>query len=378
MFKVLSSQGHARLGIAQTVHGSFETPVFMNVATAAAIKGGLSALDLEEAKCQIMLCNTYHLHLRPGDSVIGDLGGLKTFTHWQGPVLTDSGGFQIYSLAKMRRITEQGTEFSSHIDGRKIFLSPERSMEIQSNLGSTIAMALDECIAIPPPSREYVLESCNRTLRWNQRSKAKLNELNRTENTINPNQLLFGINQGCCYEDIRVDNMKALAQLDMDGYAIGGLAVGESREEMLRIISVVEEHMPPDKIRYLMGVGLPGNILECVGCGIDMFDCVIPARNGRHGHLFTWQGIRNLNNQKYERDKLPVDETCLCPVCSEGFSRAYLRHLLRSGEVLGLRLMVMHNLFFFNTLMKVIRQNIKQGTFEQFARQYTQLLDRRI
>lgn len=377
MFHLQKINGNARRGTFSTVHGHFETPAFMNVATVAAIKGGLSSGDLAEIGCQVMLCNTYHLHLRPGDTLVRDMGGLHMFTHWNGPILTDSGGFQLFSLAKLRKITEEGVAFASHIDGHHVFMSPENSIQIQSNLGSSIAMAMDECIENPAP-HDYVKQSSARTIRWLARCKAEMQRLNAHENTINRSQLLFGINQGGCYDDIRVDNMKEIAEMDLDGYAIGGLAVGEPAEEMYRVISAVEEHMPKDKIRYLMGVGTPGNIIEAVARGVDLFDCVMPARNGRHGHLFTWNGIININNAKYERDTQPIDPVCNCPVCKNGFTRAYLRHLFKAKEMLALRFAVMHNLYFYNSLLKHIRAQLDANTFLAFKRQYEHIIDQRL
>ena len=376
-YTLLKNAGAARRGRFATVHGTFETPAFMNVATVAAIKGGLCADDLREIDCQVMLSNTYHLHLRPGDELIRDLGGLHSFTHWTGPILTDSGGFQVFSLAKIRRIREEGTTFNSHIDGREIFMSPEISMQIQSNLGSTIAMALDECIKNPSP-RDYVEASCARTVRWLERCKAEMARLNGLEGTINRNQLLFGINQGGCFHDIRIDNMRRIAELDCDGYAIGGLAVGETAAEMYSVIEAVEEHMPQDKIRYLMGVGTPENIVESVSRGVDLFDCVMPARNGRHGHLFTWDGVMNIHNAKYERDTRPIEEGCGCPVCAKGYSRAYLHHLFKANEMLGLRMAVTHNLYFYNHLLSQIRAELDAGTFESFRRAAVDRLSQRI
>ena len=376
MYKLIKTENKARRGRFDTVHGSFETPAFMNVATCAAIKGGLSAGDLEKINCQVMLSNTYHLHIRPGDELIKEVGGIHKFTTWEKPILTDSGGFQVFSLAPLRKIKEEGAYFSSHIDGKKIFMGPEESMQIQSNLASTIAMAFDECIENPSP-REYVEASAARTVRWLVRCKAEMSRLNSLPDTINKNQLLFGINQGGTYDDIRVDNMKQIAELDLDGYAIGGLAVGESAEEMYRIIDAVEEYMPTDKIRYLMGVGTPTNIIESVARGVDLFDCVMPSRNGRHGHLFTWNGVINLNNKKYDRDMTPIDEECGCPVCKR-YSKAYLRHLLKAEEMLALRLLVTHNLFFYNTLMEKIRAALDNGEFEAFKEKYSPMLNKRI
>ena len=376
MYRLLKTEGKARRASFETVHGTVQTPAFMNVATAGAIKGGLSAFDLKENHCQVMLCNTYHLHLRPGDENVAKLGGLHRFTRWDGPILTDSGGFQVFSLSKLRRITEEGVTFASHLDGHRIFMGPEESMRIQANLGSTIAMAFDECMENPAEYR-YAKNSCDRTVRWLARCKAELNRLKREEIAINPHQMLFGINQGCCYDDLRVEHMKQIRELDLDGYAIGGLAVGEPKEEMYRVISLVEEYMPKDKIRYLMGVGTPGNILEAVYRGGDLFDCVMPSRNARHGHLFTWNGIVNIKNAKYELDESPLDETCGCECC-RNFSKAYLRHLFKADEMLGMRLAVTHNLYFYNTLMEKIRTALDEGRFEAFYRQYAQLLDTRI
>ena len=334
MYRLIKTEGTARRGEFVTPHGTIQTPAFMNVATCGAIKGAVSALDLKNIKCQVQLCNTYHLHLRPGDDKVKELGGLHKFTRWDGPILTDSGGFQVFSLAKLRDIKEEGVTFHSHIDGRKIFMGPEESMKIQSNLGSTIAMAFDECVENPSPY-EYTRDSVARTTRWLKRCVTKMNELNQTEGTINPKQMLFGINQGGTYRDLRINHMKEIAELDLDGYAIGGLAVGEPTEVMYEIIEAVEPFAPKDKIRYLMGVGTPVNILEAVYRGVDLFDCVMPSRNARHGQLFTWDGVRNLNNAKYELDENPVDPHCDCPTC-RNFSRAYIRHLLKSGEMLGM------------------------------------------
>lgn len=376
MYKLIKKEGTARRGKFTTVHGSFETPAFMNVATCAAIKGGLSALDLKSVKCQVMLSNTYHLHLRPGDENVRTLGGLHKFSRWDGPILTDSGGFQVFSLAKLRHISEEGVEFNSHIDGHKIFMGPEESMKIQSNLGSTIAMAFDECVE-NPAKYEYAKKSSERTVRWLERCKTEMKRLNSLEGTLNKNQLLFGINQGCVFEDIRIENMKQIANLDLDGYAIGGLAVGEPVEDMYRIISAVEPYAPDDKIRYLMGVGTPSNILEAVDRGVDLFDCVMPSRNARHGHLFTKSGVININNAKYALDTEPVDRECDCPVC-QNFSRAYIRHLLVSKEMLGMRLAVMHNLYFYNTLMEEIRLALDEGRFKKYKEQMLPKLSRRI
>lgn len=376
MFNVIKKEGNARRGELKTVHGTVQTPVFMNVATCGAIKGAVSALDLKEIKCQIQLCNTYHLHLRPTDETVKKLGGLHKFTRWDGPILTDSGGFQVFSLSKLRNIKEEGVYFSSHIDGRKIFMGPEESMQIQSNLGSTIAMAFDECME-NPAEYNYAKNSVERTTRWLKRCKAEMNRLNQLEDTINPDQLLFGINQGATYDDLRVDHMKEISELDLHGYAIGGLAVGEPAEVMYHIIDKVKEHMPQNKPRYLMGVGTPVNILEAVYRGVDMFDCVMPSRNARHAHLFTWQGIRNIFNAKYALDTSPIDEQCDCPVC-RNFDRAYLRHLFKSGEMLGMRLAVLHNLYFYNNLMEEIRKALDENRFTEFYNTYKDVLGKRI
>ena len=376
MYKLIKNVGTARRGEFTTVHGTVQTPAFMNVATAGAIKGALSAQDLEDIRCQVMLSNTYHLHLRPTDKVVRQMGGLHKFTTWKKPILTDSGGFQVFSLASLRKIKEEGVTFASHIDGHRIFMGPEESMQIQSNLGSTIAMAFDECIE-NPAEYGYTKQSVDRTVRWLERCKAEMTRLNSLEDTVNKNQLLFGINQGSCYDDLRVDHMKRIADLDLDGYAIGGLAVGETKEEMYHVISVVEEHMPKDKIRYLMGVGTPGNILEAVHRGVDLFDCVMPSRNARHGHINTWKGIINIKNAKYRTDDSPLDPECDCPVCRT-YSKAYLRHLFKAEEMLGMRLCVMHNLYFYNNLMEKIRDAMDNGTFEEFYRKYVEMLDKRI
>ena len=376
MFEVIKKQANARRGRFVTPHGEVQTPAFMNVATAAAIKGAVSAYDLKELRCQVMLCNTYHLHVRPGDRLIADLGGLHAFTGWKGPILTDSGGFQVFSLASLRKIEEQGVTFASHVDGRRIFMGPEESMQIQSHLGSTIGMAFDECVE-NPATREYAAKSCRRTTRWLYRCKAEMDRLNRLPETINREQMLFGINQGCTFEDLRVEHMKAIAELDLPGYAIGGLAVGEPAEEMYRIIEAVEPYMPADRPRYLMGVGTPANILEAVERGVDLFDCVMPSRNARHGHLFTSQGVINLNNQKYERDLEPIDPTCGCPVCKK-HSRAYIRHLIKSGEMLASRLCVAHNLYFYNTLMEDIRAALDEDRFAAFKAEMLERVNRRI
>ena len=366
MYKLIKQSGRARRGEFTTPHGTVQTPVFMNVGTQGAIKGALSARDLKEIGCQIELSNTYHLHVRPGDRLIRELGGLHRFMTWDGPILTDSGGFQIFSLASLRKIREEGVYFNSHVDGRHIFMGPEESMRIQSNLGSDIAMAFDECVKIPSP-REYVERSCERTARWLARCKTALAEFNREEDAVNPGQMLFGINQGAVFHDIRIEHMKRSAELDLPGYAIGGLAVGETHREMYDTIEAVEEYMPKDKPRYLMGVGTPGNIIEGVARGVDFFDCVMPARNGRHGHLFTWDGIINIKNQKYERDERPIDPRCSCPVCRR-YSRAYIRHLMKAQESLGLRFCVMHNLYYYNHLMEEIRQALDEGRFEAFKK----------
>ncbi len=376
MFNAIKSQGLARLGIYTTSHGEIETPAFMNVGTQAAIKGALSTEDLERIGCQVLLCNTYHLHLRPGDSLVHDMGGIHGFAVWNRPVLTDRGGFQVFSLAKLRNITEEGVTFNAHTDGHRLFMGPEESMRIQWNLGSDIAMAFDECIENPSPY-DYVERSCARTVRWLERCKAAMEELKKREDTINPHQDLWGINQGGTYPDIRIDHMKRISELDLPGYAIGGLAVGESTEVMYDIIERVTPEMPFDKPRYLMGVGTPVNIIEAVARGVDIFDCVMPARNARHGHIFTSKGIINMNNAKYASDEGPIDEQCSCPVCRR-YSRAYIRHLMRSGEMLGMRLAVMHNLYFYNNLMAEIRQSLKDGTFEEFRKEKTEVLARRI
>lgn len=376
MFKLLKQDKKSRRGVLETVHGTVQTPCFMNVGTAGAIKGGISSVDLEQLKCQVELCNTYHLHLRPTDKVIKELGGLHKFMNWNRPILTDSGGFQVFSLAQLRKIKEEGVYFSSHIDGRKIFMGPEESMQIQSNLGSTIAMAFDECVE-NPAEYEYAKMSCERTTRWLIRCKAEMERLNSLHDTINKNQLLFGINQGCTFDDLRVFHMEEIVKLDLDGYAIGGLAVGEPTEDMYRVLDVVVPFMPVDKPRYLMGVGTPVNIIEAVSRGVDMFDCVMPSRNARHGTLFTWNGVMHITNKCYELDSKPIDEECDCPVC-QNFSRAYIRHLFKAQEILGGRLAVMHNLYFYNTLMEKIRQSIDEGTFGAFYEKYSKLLERKI
>ena len=376
MFELLKTEGNARRGIMHTVHGDIQTPVFMNVGTCAAIKGGISSRELVDLHCQVELSNTYHLHLRPGDKLIRKLGGLHKFMNWQGPILTDSGGFQVFSLAQLRKITEAGVNFSSHIDGRRIFMGPEESMQIQSNLGSTIAMAFDECVE-NPATYEYVKNSHERTIRWLARCKAEMERLNSLPDTINPHQLLCGINQGGTYADLRVENMCRIAELDLPGYAIGGLAVGEETEEMYRIIEAVEPHMPKDKPRYLMGVGTPVNIIEAVWRGVDFFDCVMPSRNARHGNLFTWNGKMNIQNERYMDDMRPIDEHCGCPACQH-YSRAYIRHLIKAKESLGMRLAVAHNLYFYNELTAKIREALDAGDYESFYRKYRVKLAERV
>lgn len=372
MFQVIKQNGNARRGTFTCAHGTVQTPVFMNVGTQGAIKGGVSAHDLKEIGCQIELSNTYHLHLRPSDEVVRELGGLHKFMRWDGPMLTDSGGFQVFSLSGLRKIREDGVTFASHIDGRRIFMGPEESMRIQANLGSDIAMAFDECIE-NPAERAYVEQSCARTVRWLNRCVAEHKRLCALPNTINPQQLLFGINQGGTYPEIRVRHMQEIRELDCDGFAIGGLAVGESTEQMYEIIDAVEPHMPKDKPRYLMGVGTPSNIIESVARGVDFFDCVMPARNARHGKLYTWGGTINLKNSRYKTDVRPIDATCQCPAC-RNFSRAYLRHLFVAEEMLGMRLAVLHNLYFYNELMARIRTAIDEDRFEAFRAQYSALL----
>lgn len=372
MYKLIKKEKRARRGEFKTPHGTIQLPGFMNVATCGAIKGAVSAIDLKNIKCQVQLCNTYHLHLRPGDEVVKSQGGIRKFTSWTGPVLTDSGGFQVFSLAKLRNITEEGVTFASHIDGHKIFMGPEESMQIQSNLGSTIAMAFDECIA-NPAQYSYTKNSCDRTVRWLKRCKKKMDYLNSLETTVNNQQMLFGINQGSTYNDIRIEHMKQIRELDLNGYAIGGLAVGESAEEMYNVIENVEPFMPEDKPRYLMGVGTPVNILEAVARGVDLFDCVMPSRNARHGKIFTWDGTINILNAKFERDSSPLDSKCDCPTC-KNHSKSYIRHLLKSKEMLGMRLCVMHNLYFYNTLLEKIRESLDNGTFEEFYLKYRNIL----
>ena len=376
MVKLLKTEGAARRGELTCAHGTAQTPVFMNVGTQGAIKGAVSAHDLKEIGCQIELSNTYHLHLRPGDKLVKEMGGLHQFMRWDGPILTDSGGFQVFSLSGLRKIKEEGVTFASHIDGRKIFMGPEESMQIQANLGSDIAMAFDECVENPSPY-EYVKQSCQRTLRWLERCKTEHDRLNQLPDAVNPQQMLFGINQGGIFPDLRVWHMKETAKMDCDGYAIGGLAVGEPTETMYKIIEAVEPHMPKDKPRYLMGVGTPTNIIEAVARGVDMFDCVLPARNARHGKLYTWEGALNIKNEKYKNDDRPIDPTCDCPVC-RSFSRAYLRHLFVAGEMLAMRLAVLHNLHFYNALMVRIRQALDEGSFEEFRREYTEKLAAKI
>ncbi len=376
MFELIKTEGKARRGVFTCAHGTVQTPVFMNVGTQGAIKGAVSACDLKELGCQVELSNTYHLHLRPGDDVVRQMGGLHHFMAWDGPVLTDSGGFQVFSLAGLRKITEEGVLFSSHIDGKKIFMGPEESMHIQSNLGSDIAMAFDECVK-NPAEYGYAKASCERTLRWLERCKAEHDRLNTIPNCVNPKQQLFGINQGATYPDLRIWHMKETAKIDCDGYAIGGLAVGEPTEVMYQIIAAVEPYMPTDKPRYLMGVGTPSNIIESVARGMDFFDCVMPARNARHGKLFTWSGALNIKNERYKADGLPIDPECGCMVC-QTFSRAYLRHLFISGEMLAMRLAVIHNLYFYNRLMARIRQALEEGCFAQFRAEYSEKLAGRV
>ncbi len=364
MYKLLKQEGRAKRGEFHTVHGTVQTPVFMNVGTVAAIKGAVSTEDLRQIKTQVQLSNTYHLHVRPGDGVVKDMGGLHKFMDWDKPILTDSGGFQVFSLAGLRKIKEEGVYFHSHVDGKKIFMGPEESMQIQSNLASTIAMAFDECPS-SVAKRPYVEASVARTTRWLQRCKKEMARLNSQGSAINPNQMLFGINQGAIFDDIRIDHAKRISELDLDGYAIGGLAVGESHEEMYHILDVTVPHLPLEKPTYLMGVGTPANILEGVERGVDFFDCVYPSRNGRHGHLYTNQGKLNLYNKKYERDPRPIEEGCQCPACQH-YSRAYIRHLLKAKEMLGMRLCVLHNLYFYNTMMEEVRDALDQGRFHAY------------
>ena len=374
-FTLLKTEGKARRGRFETVHGTIETPVFMNVGTSAAIKGGISTMDLKEVNCQVELSNTYHLHIRPGDDLIYRMGGLHKFFNWDRPVLTDSGGFQVFSLAKLRKITEEGVTFNSHMDGKRIFMGPEESMQIQSHLGSTIAMAFDECVENPAPYN-YVKNSHERTIRWLKRCRAEMDRLNALDGTVNPNQMLFGINQGGTYEDLRIENMKAIREIECDGYAIGGLAVGESADVMYHIIETVEPYMPTDKPRYLMGVGTPQNIVEAVYRGVDFFDCVMPSRNARHGNLFTWKGKINLLNEKYAEDERPIAEECGCPAC-RNYSRSYIRHLFKAREALGMRLAVLHNLYFYNELMQKIRDALDENRYEEFYHTYVDLLAER-
>ena len=376
MYKLIKTEGHARRGEYATPHGIVQTPVFMNVGTQAAIKGGLSAQDLHAVGCQVELSNTYHLHVRPGDELVRQMGGLHRFMGWDGPILTDSGGFQIFSLASLRRIKEEGVYFNSHVDGRHNFMGPEESMRIQANLGSDIAMAFDECVGIPA-EREYVAASCDRTARWLTRCRDALYRYTAEDGAVNPGQVLWGINQGAVFHDLRVEHMKKIAELELPGYAIGGLAVGESTQEMYDTIQVLEPFMPADRPRYLMGVGTPENILECVYRGVDFFDCVMPARNGRHGHLYTWEGVINIKNEKYARDESPIDPECDCPVCRR-YSRAYLRHLFKAEELLALRFSVMHNLYFYNSLLSRIREALDAGDYGSFYRSNIGKLDRRI
>jgi queuine tRNA-ribosyltransferase len=366
MYQVLKTEGRAKRARLTSVHGTIETPVFMNVGTVAAIKGGISSPELHDLHTEVELCNTYHLHVRTGDETIKKLGGLRKFMNWDGPILTDSGGFQVFSLAKLRHIKEEGVTFHSHIDGRKIFMGPEESMRIQSNLGSTIAMAFDEC-PNALADRDYVQQSVDRTTRWLKRCRTELNRLNALPDTVNPHQLLFGINQGAIFDDIRIEHAKIIADLDLDGYAVGGLAVGETHEQMYHVLDTVVPYLPQDKPTYLMGVGTPANILEGVERGIDFFDCVYPSRNGRHGHVYTNQGHLNLFNAKFELDERPIDEDCQCPVCQH-FSRAYIRHLLKAKEMLGMRLCVMHNLYYYNHLMEEIRLALDEGRFAEYKK----------
>lgn len=377
MFKVIKKEGRARRGVFTCAHGGeVQTPVFMNVGTQGAIKGGVSAFDLKDLGCQIELSNTYHLHLRPGDDVVRQMGGLHKFMRWDGPILTDSGGFQVFSLAGLRKIKEEGVTFASHLDGHRIFMGPEESMQIQSNLGSDIAMAFDECVE-NPAEYDYAKSSCERTLRWLQRCKVEHDRLNTLPDTVNPGQMLFGINQGATYKDLRIWHMQQIAKIDCDGYAIGGLAVGEPTEVMYDVIDAVEPYMPEDKPRYLMGVGTPSNIIEGVARGVDFFDCVMPARNARHGKLFTWQGTMNIKNAKYKLDEQPIDPECDCPVC-RSFSRAYIRHLFAAEEILAMRLAVMHNLYFYNKLAQRIRDALDEGVFEEFRKEYSEKLSKRV
>ena len=375
-FELLKQEGRARRGVLHTVHGDIQTPVFMNVGTCAAIKGGVNTMELREIDCQVELSNTYHLHLRPSDGLIRDMGGLHKFMNWDRPILTDSGGFQVFSLSQLRKITEEGVRFASHIDGKRIFMGPEESMQIQSNLASTIAMAFDECVENPAPHK-YCKDSMERTYRWLLRCRAEMDRLNALPDTINRNQMLFGINQGGTYEDLRIAHMQMIREVPCEGYAIGGLAVGEPTEEMYRIIDAVEPHMPADKPRYLMGVGTPCNILEAVHMGVDFFDCVMPSRNARHGNLFTWKGKLNLLNEKYARDPRPFDEDCQCPACRH-YSRSYVRHLLKAKEAVGMHLAVVHNLYFYNNLTRKMREALDGGYFESFYQKYRNILGERV
>lgn len=375
MFEVIKTEGRARRGVFQCTHGTVQTPVFMNVGTQGAIKGAVSSHDLQEIGCQVELSNTYHLHLRPGDEVVRAMGGLHKFMDWSGPILTDSGGFQVFSLAGLRKIKEEGVTFASHIDGHRIFMGPEESMRIQSNLGSDVAMAFDECVE-NPAQYDYAKQSCERTLRWLQRCKEEHDRLNALPDAVNPRQMLFGINQGSTFADLRVWHMREISQINCDGFAIGGLAVGEETQVMYDMIDAVEPFMPYEKPRYLMGVGTPSNIIEAVARGVDFFDCVMPARNARHGKLYTWEGSINIKNEKYKLDAGPIDPACNCPAC-QSFSRAYLRHLFASGEMLAMRLAVLHNLYFYNSLMAQIRKALDTGVFEDFRRTYSEKLQRR-
>ena len=375
-YKLIKNVNTARRGEFTTVHGTVQTPAFMNVATTAAIKGGLSTKDLEDIRCQVMLCNTYHLHLRPTDKVVYDMGGLHQFTNWKRPILTDSGGFQVFSLAGLRKIKEEGVYFSSHVDGKKIFMGPEESMQIQSNLASTIAMAFDECVALPA-EYSYAKASHVRTIRWLKRCKAEMQRLNSLDTTINKHQMLFGINQGATFDDLRIENMKQIAELDLDGYAVGGLAVGETTEEMYHVLDTVLPFAPKEKPRYLMGVGTPQNILEAVDRGIDFFDCVMPSRNARHCNIFTEKGYMSLKNEKFKTDMTPIDPDCQCPTC-RNYSKAYLRHLFKANEMLAMRLCVIHNLYFYNKLMENIRTAIEEGNYAQFKKEKLEIYNTRI
>ena len=376
MFTLLKQEGNARRGEFKTPHGVIQTPVFMNVGTQGCIKGGVSSVDLENLKCQVELCNTYHLHVRPGEDIVYEMGGLHKFMNWKRPILTDSGGFQVFSLAELRKIKEEGVYFHSHVDGRKIFMGPEESMQIQSKLASTIAMAFDECVE-NPAEHSYSKQSCERTTRWLKRCIAELKRLNSLDETINKEQMLFGINQGCTFDDLRVEHMKEISELDLDGLAIGGLAVGEPTEVMYHIIEKVEPYMPVNKPRYLMGVGTPENIIEAVARGIDFFDCVMPSRNARHATIFTWSGLMHITNEKYQTDDRPLDVECDCPTC-KNHSRAYIRHLFKANEQLAGRLCVMHNLYFYNTLAERIRNSLDSGEFEIFRKRYSSLLSSKL